>query len=103
MRSPWLAHIERPVADKVYCAQKRTLNLPDHDLEATGSFLEYLYNGEYFPRLSGERKDAALEKDPSLPAVDEEGQHLLKHARVYTLAEKFNMPVSRGISGASDD
>lgn len=32
-----------------------------------------------------------LEQDPSLPAVDESGEQLLRHARIYTLAEKFGI------------
>lgn len=32
-----------------------------------------------------------LEPDPSMPAVDETGDQLLKHARVYTIAERFGM------------
>lgn len=33
----------------------------------------------------------ALEADPSVPKVDDTGDQLLKHARVYTLAEKFGL------------
>lgn len=33
----------------------------------------------------------SLEADPSLPKVDDTGDQLLKHARVYTLAEKFGL------------
>jgi hypothetical protein len=48
-----------------------------------------LYTGDYFPKkLPGQRQ---LEEDPSLPSVDETGDQLLKHARVYTLAEKFGV------------
>ena len=58
-----------------------------------GSFLEYLYKGEYFPKRIGEGRDGPLEQDPSLPAIDDTGAQLLKHARIYTLADKFYMPV----------
>lgn len=55
-----------------------------------GCFLEFLYTGDYFPRkLPGHAH--ALERDPTLPAVDETGAQLLKHARVYTLAEVLGM------------
>lgn len=54
-----------------------------------GSFLEFLYTGEYFPRkLPGQR---VLENDPTAPSVDDTGDQLLKHARVYTLGEKFGI------------
>ncbi|KAI1435796.1 hypothetical protein GGR50DRAFT_654918 [Xylaria sp. CBS 124048] len=68
----------------------RHVELPNEELDAVGCFLEYLYTGDYFPkRLPGPER--ALEPDPSLPAVDESGEHLLRHARVYSIAEKFGM------------
>ncbi|ROT36161.1 hypothetical protein SODALDRAFT_394035 [Sodiomyces alkalinus F11] len=82
---------------KEACAQfsddgsPRQIELSNENTEAVGSFLEYLYTGEYFPRkLSGQR---VLEEDPSMPSVDDTGDQLLKHARVYTLADKY------GVSG----
>lgn len=67
----------------------RQIDLVTEELDAVGCFLEYLYTGDYFPKkLPGQR---TLELDPSIPAVDETGDQLLKHARVYTLAEKFGM------------
>lgn len=75
--------------------QPRRIDLPEDDLEAMGSFLEYLYNGEYFPRRIGNERDGPLEADPSIPVPDNTGAQLLKHARVYTLAGKFFMPVRR--------
>lgn len=33
-----------------------------------------------------------LESDPTVPSVDDSGDQLLKHARVYTLAEKLGVP-----------
>lgn len=70
--------------------QNRQLELADEDLDAVGCILEYLYIGEYFPRktLSG-----GLEADPSSPAIDDTGAQLLKHAKVYTLAEKLGIDV----------
>ena len=69
--------------------QPRQIELPGEDMDAVGCFLEFLYTGEYFPRkVAGQR---VLEADPSLPAVDDTGDQLLKHARVYTLAEKFGV------------
>jgi len=65
----------------------------DEDEDAMGCFLEYLYNGEYFPRRVGDGRDGTLETDPSLPVPDNTGDQLLRHARVYTLAAKFFMPV----------
>lgn len=67
-------------------------------MEAVGCFLEFLYTGEYFPKkLAGSR---TLESDPSLPKVDETGVQLLKHARVYTLANKFGVPTLRALASS---
>ncbi|KAF5129734.1 hypothetical protein MHUMG1_03782 [Metarhizium humberi] len=75
----------------------RQLELPE-DTVAVGSFLEFLYTGEYFPRkIPGQR---VLEVDPAMPKVDDTGVHLLKHARVYTLAEKFGVPDLKKLSSS---
>jgi hypothetical protein len=69
--------------------QPRQIELPGEDLDAMGCFLEFLYTGDYFPRkVPGQR---TLEKDPSIPEVDMTGEQLLKHAKVYTLADKFGL------------
>ena len=67
------------------------IDFPDESLDAFGCFLQYQYTGEYFPRRLASMPDG-LEPDPSLPAVDDTGSQLLKHARVYTLAEKLGLP-----------
>lgn len=57
-----------------------------------------MYTGEYFPKkVPGSR---ALETDPSIPKVDESGEQLLKHARVYTLAEKLGLPTLRTLASS---
>lgn len=72
--------------------------MPGEDIEAVGCFLEFLYTGEYFPKkVPGTR---ALESDPSLPKVDETGVQLLKHARVYTLANKFGVASLRTLASS---
>ena len=69
--------------------QPRQIELPSEDLDAMGCFLEFLYTGDYFPKkVPGQR---TLEKDASIPDVDMTGDQLLKHAKVYTLAEKFGL------------
>ncbi|KAI5855040.1 hypothetical protein GGS23DRAFT_601520 [Durotheca rogersii] len=76
----------------------RQVELPSEEIDAVGCFLEYLYTGDYFPRkLPGQR---LLEQDPSIPAVDETGEQLLKHARVYTLSEKFGMEKLKGLASS---
>ncbi|KAF2094325.1 hypothetical protein NA57DRAFT_47229 [Rhizodiscina lignyota] len=79
--------------------KRRRIDLPDEDLSAVGSVLEYLYNDEYFPkRLAPSAKDSALEADPSVPSPDNTGAALLKHARIYTLAEKFRLPSLKSLA-----
>ncbi|KAI0862298.1 hypothetical protein F4860DRAFT_123562 [Xylaria cubensis] len=76
----------------------RQVELVGDDIDAVGCFLEYLYTGDYFPKkLPGQR---LLEPDPSMPAVDETGDQLLKHARVYTIAEKFGMDKLKSLSSS---
>jgi hypothetical protein len=78
--------------------QPRQIELPGEDLDAVGCFLEFLYTGDYFPKkLPGQR---SLEKDPSIPDVDMTGDQLLKHAKVYTLAEKFGLPHLKNLASS---
>ncbi|KAF2091576.1 hypothetical protein K490DRAFT_31718 [Saccharata proteae CBS 121410] len=93
-KSPFLAE---------QCAQFTTdsirrIELPNENLDATGSLLEYLYHGEYFPKRVSDSKDAPLETDPSVPSPDNEGVALLKHARVYALADKFGLPTLKSLA-----
>ncbi|OJD36240.1 uncharacterized protein BKCO1_12000108 [Diplodia corticola] len=89
-------------ADK--CAQfadsdsRRRVELVDEDLDAMGSLLEYLYHNEYFPKRLSADKDSKLESDPSAPGPDTHGVQLLRHARVYTLADKFGLPELKSLA-----
>ena len=67
------------------------IELPDDTIDAVGCFLQYQYTGEYFPRRLASIPDG-LELDPSVPEVDSTGAQLLKHARIYNLAEKLGLP-----------
>jgi len=61
----------------------RRVDMPEEGLDAMGCFLQYLYTGEYYPkRLPGNRLEVGGSDD---------GDQLLKHARVYTLAEKLGV------------
>jgi hypothetical protein len=63
--------------------------MTDENLDAVGCFLEYIYTGEYFPqRIEGQH---GLVKHASVPEMDPDGHQLLKHAQVYTLADKLDM------------
>ncbi|UKZ77020.1 hypothetical protein TrVFT333_004736 [Trichoderma virens FT-333] len=86
VRSPYFEDICGKFAED---GSPRHIELPDEDIDAVGCFLEFLYTGEYFPRkLSGQR---SLENDPSVPAIDDSGSQLLKHAKIYTLAQKWGV------------
>jgi len=74
---------------------KTSVDLLDEDLEATSCFLEYLYTGEYFPH---KLPSGILQTDPSTPSIDDTGAQLLKHAKVYTLADKFSLPTLKTLS-----
>ena len=76
--------------------QSRRIPLPSESLDAVGCFLQYLYTGEYFPRKLDDL--AALEPDPAVPSIDDTGDQLLKHARVYTLADKLGLPDLKTLS-----
>ncbi|KAF2836003.1 hypothetical protein M501DRAFT_997222 [Patellaria atrata CBS 101060] len=76
----------------------RRIYLPDEDIDATGSLLEYLYYNEYFPKRLGDSKDGPLEIDPTILVPDNDGVALLKHARVYTIADKFGLPALKSLA-----
>ncbi|KAI9843683.1 MAG: hypothetical protein M1837_006150 [Sclerophora amabilis] len=88
VKSPYFA-LELPETES--SATTRQVSLPDDSIDAVGCFLEYLYTGEYFPKRLDGRGGRELEYDPSEPATDDTGEQLLKHARVYILADKFGM------------
>jgi hypothetical protein len=85
-QSPWFDEKLSELSD-----DNLTIDLADESLDAVGCFLQYQYTGEYFPRRLVNTPDG-LESDPSVPTVDSTGAQLLKHARVYTLAQKLGMP-----------
>lgn len=93
LKSPWFAE-----QISQFAPGNRGIDLANEDVDATGSVLEWLYNGEYFPRRTSLSKDSALESDPTLPAPDDSGVGLLRHARIYTLASKFQLPALRSLA-----
>ncbi|XDG01345.1 hypothetical protein ABKA04_000960 [Annulohypoxylon sp. FPYF3050] len=94
-QSPWFLEACAAFTDD---GSPRQVELAGEELDAVGCFLEFLYTGDYFPKkLPGQR---ILEPDPSIPAVDETGEQLLKHARVYTLAEKFGVEKLRSLASS---
>lgn len=94
LKSPWFAE----QCSHFTPGHARIIDLPDEDVPATGSVLEFLYNGEYFPKRTTPGKDSALETDPTLPIPDDSGIGLLRHARIYTLASKFDLPALKSLA-----
>lgn len=72
--------------------------MPDVDVDAMGSAIEYLYVGEYFPKKTSGARDAPLERDPRLPPADDSGLGLLVHARIYTLADRLRLPLLKSLA-----
>lgn len=85
-QSPWFEERLSDLPDDAL-----SIELPEESLDAIACFLQFQYTGEYFPRRLANVPDG-LEPDPSVPAVDNTGAQLLKHARVYTLAQKLGLP-----------
>ncbi|KAL4761893.1 uncharacterized protein BDW70DRAFT_159204 [Aspergillus foveolatus] len=65
----------------------RRIELPDDDVESFGYFLQYLYTRDYSPSETGAAEGA-----------DDSGEQLLKHARVYTLAEKLGISTLKSLA-----
>jgi len=68
-------------------ATTRRIEFATEDLDAMGCFLQFLYTGEYFPKKTGDM----LERIDGRERESDDGDQLLKHARVYTLAEKLGV------------
>lgn len=96
VKSPWFADACAKFSDEI---SERRIDLVDEDLDAVGCFLEFLYTGDYFPRKTA-ANPRELERDPATPKVDASGDQLLKHARVYTLAETLNLPALKSLASS---
>jgi len=89
-------------------AQSKRIDLPDEEPEIFSCVLEYLYKGDYYPRLlhnkrrnSWELEDAVSSPNPennggrgSVEAtsyISSVGEHLLKDTVIYCSAEKYGL------------
>ncbi|KAI7374751.1 hypothetical protein KC336_g20139, partial [Hortaea werneckii] len=63
-------HFAEAVSRFTDAAQARRIELPNDDLNAISSVLEYLYKGDYFPTLQGAQ---TMEYDPTVPSPDNDG------------------------------
>ncbi|PWY93355.1 hypothetical protein BO94DRAFT_533097 [Aspergillus sclerotioniger CBS 115572] len=66
----------------------RRIDLPEENVEAFGHFLQFQYTRDY----SASQSDSHTEQEAVVGEIDDSGEQLLKHARVYTLAERLGIP-----------
>ncbi|CAN9103368.1 unnamed protein product [Alternaria alternata] len=102
MKSPIAVLVKSPEfvkqVEKFAPGGPRQIVYTDCDVDAMGSVVEYLYTGEYFPKKTSSARDAPLEKDPRQPSTDNEGLGLLVHARIYTLADRLQLPELKSLA-----
>ncbi|KAI0409020.1 hypothetical protein F4802DRAFT_309083 [Xylaria palmicola] len=112
-------YFERVCQDQYLEAQNKRISLPDEEPEIFSAVLEYLYKGDYYPRLlhnkhrnSWELEDAVRSPDPSDPNsprggrgaveatmyVPSVGQYLLRDTVVYCAAERFGLEELKRLS-----
>ncbi|KAI1260570.1 hypothetical protein F5Y18DRAFT_250923 [Xylariaceae sp. FL1019] len=110
---------ERACRDQYLEAQNKRISLPDEDPEIFSAILEYLYKGDYYPRLlhnkhrnSWELEDAVASPDPNNPNnrtgrgasveatmyVSSVGQYILRDTVVYCAAERYRLEELKRLS-----
>ncbi|KAF9883448.1 hypothetical protein FE257_003446 [Aspergillus nanangensis] len=88
VESPFLASF----VEKFGQTSPRRIELPHENVEAFGYFLQYQYTRDYSPAIYSTEKEAVVGE------IDDSGEQLLKHARVYTLAEKLGIPSLKSLA-----
>ncbi|KAF7594283.1 hypothetical protein BBP40_009683 [Aspergillus hancockii] len=71
----------------------RRIELFGENVEALGFFLQFQYTRNYVSSLAESSSEQA-----DLEERDDSGEQLLKHARVYTLAEKLGIPALKTLA-----
>lgn len=113
------AFFERACRGQFLDAQSKRISLPDEEPEIFSAILEYLYKGDYYPRLlhnkhrnSWELEDAVRSPDPNDPNtprggrgaveatmyVPSVGQYILRDTVVYCAAERFGLEELKRLS-----
>jgi len=89
-------------------AQSKRIALPDEEPEIFSCVLEYLYKGDYYPRLIHNKRRSSWELEDALRSPNPEntggrgsveatsyissvGEHLLKDTAIYCAAEKYGL------------
>ncbi|KAI5867357.1 hypothetical protein GGS23DRAFT_547949 [Durotheca rogersii] len=108
---------EKACRDQYLEAQSKRISLPDEEPEIFSAVLEYLYKGDYYPRLlhnkhrnSWELEDAVRSPDPSennragrgaveaTMYVSSVGQYLLRDTVVYCAADRYGLEELKRLS-----
>lgn len=103
--SPYFAAACR---DQYLDAQSKRISLPDEEPEILSCILEYLYKGDYFPRLVHNKRKSSWELEDVVPSPNPEkpggcgspeatvhvhslGARVLKDTAVYCAADKYGL------------
>ncbi|CRG90335.1 hypothetical protein PISL3812_07378 [Talaromyces islandicus] len=89
--------------EQFFEAHNKQFSLPDEQPEILSSILEYLYKGDYYPRLVHDKRrdtweiedndmDVGGEAKQACLLYDANGSTILKDTAVYCAAEKYNLP-----------
>ncbi|KAK9652850.1 hypothetical protein HCH54_002794 [Aspergillus fumigatus] len=89
LESPFLAQVVAAFSE----SGPRRIELPDENVEAFGCFLQFQYTHDY----TASHADPSADQDV-VGELDDSGELLLKHARVYTLAEKLGVPALKSLA-----
>ncbi|OQE41882.1 hypothetical protein PENCOP_c004G06786 [Penicillium coprophilum] len=84
MEAPLLAEFVRTFE----ASGPRRISLPEEDVDAFSCFLQFQYTRDY---------TVGQMEIPTETAEDKSGDELLRHARIYTLAEKLGLPTLQRI------
>ncbi|KAJ5411946.1 uncharacterized protein N7487_006305 [Penicillium crustosum] len=85
MEAPLLAEL----VGKFQASGPRRITLPEENVDAFSCFLQFQYTRDY---------TVAQTETPGETAEDKSGEELLRHARIYTLAEKLGLPTLQRIA-----
>ncbi|RAK73750.1 uncharacterized protein BO72DRAFT_488778 [Aspergillus fijiensis CBS 313.89] len=72
----------------------RRIELPAESVEAFGYFLQFQYTRDYCTSHT----ETHTEQETVVGEIDNSGEQLLKHARVYTLAETLGIPSLKALA-----
>jgi hypothetical protein len=89
-------------------AESKRINLPDEEPEIFSCVLEYLYKGDYYPRLLHDKRRSTWELEDAVKSPKPEnrggrgsveatsyissvGEHLLRDTVIYCVAEKYGL------------